>query len=256
MYASEPNYKHINETDRGTMRILGIDSSTPGCSVALLSNDTVVAEHIADPQPSYSKYLLQMVDQVLKKGELRLDDVDGFAVTIGPGSFTGLRIGVSLLKGFVLATEKPFVGVNSLEALASTLDSPNIPICAALDARKSEVYAAVFESQKESLRPLIQESALSAEDLCEKITAPTLFVGNGVERYHEILKESLGTHFVEPETPPKFSTAAGTAMIASRQFDQQKHFDLNQLKINYIRKSEAELSLGRSLAERRSNHGN
>lgn len=238
------------------MRILGIDSSTPGCSVALLNNDTIVAEKIADPRPSYSKYLLQIVDQVLKEGKSCLDDVDGFAVTIGPGSFTGLRIGVSLLKGFVLATEKPFVGVNSLEALASTLDSPDHPICTALDARKSEVYAAVFESHNEGLRPLIKESALSPEALCKKIKVATLFTGNGVERYREILTESLGDRFLEPETQPKFSTAAGAAMLASRRFDHQKHFDLNQLEINYIRKSEAELSLGGSLAERRSNYGN
>jgi tRNA threonylcarbamoyladenosine biosynthesis protein TsaB len=227
------------------MRVLGIDSSTPGCSVALLNNDTIVAERIADPLPSYSKYLLQMVDQVLTEGKSRLDDVDGFAVTIGPGSFTGLRIGVSLLKGFVLATEKPFVGINSLEALARTLDSPKYPICTALDARKSEVYAAVFESQKDGLRPLLKESALSPEALCGKIKAPTLFIGNGVERYREIFKESLGALFVEPETRSRFSTAAGAAILASPQFDHQKHFDLNQLKINYIRKSEAELSLGR-----------
>jgi len=238
------------------MRILGIDSSTPGCSVALLNNDTIVAEQVADPRPSYSKYLLQMVDQVLKEGKSRLDDVDGFAVTVGPGSFTGLRIGVSLLKGFVLATEKPFVGINSLEALARTLDFPMHPICTVLDARKSEVYAAVFESQKNGLHPLIIENALSPESLCEKIEAPTLFAGSGVERYRKIFKESLGARFMEPETPPKFSTAAGAAMLASRQFDHQKQFDLNQLKINYIRKSEAELSLGGSLAERRSNHGN
>lgn len=238
------------------MRILGIDSSTPGCSIALLNNDTVVAEQIADPQPSHSKYLLQMVDQVLKRGESRLDDVDGFAVTIGPGSFTGLRIGVSLLKGFVLATEKPFMGINSLEALATTLNISKHPICTVLDARKSEVYAAVFESQKGGLSTLLKESAYSPEALCEKIEGSTLFVGCGAERYRETFKESLGARFLEPETPPQFSTAAGAALLASRQFEHQKHFDLDQLKINYIRKSEAELSLGKSLAERRSNHGN
>ena len=227
------------------MRVLGIDSSTPGCSVALLNNETIVAERIADPKPSYSKYLLQMVDQVLTEGKSRLDDVDGFAVTIGPGSFTGLRIGVSLLKGFVLATGKPFVGINSLEALACTLHSQKYPICTALDARKSEVYAAVFESQKDGLHPLLKESALSPEDLCQKIKTPTLFIGNGVERYGDVFKESLGALFMEPETQPKFSTAAGAALLASRQLDHQNHFDLNQLKINYIRKSEAELSLGR-----------
>jgi len=184
------------------MRILGIDSSTPGCSVALLNNDTIVAERIADPKPSYSKYLLQMVDQVLNEGK-------------------------------------------SLEALACTLDAPEHPICTVLDARKSEVYAAVFESQKEGLHPLIKESALSPEALCEKIKVPMIFIGNGVDRYCEVFKESLGKRFIEPEAPLRFSTAAGTALLASRQFDHQHHFDLSQLKINYIRKSEAELSLGR-----------
>ncbi len=245
-------YKRLNETDRITMRILGIDSSTPDCSVALLNNGTIVSEQIAAPQPSYSRYLLQMVDQVLKEGKARLSDVDGFAITVGPGSFTGLRVGVSLLKGFVLATEKPFVGINSLEALARTVDSPGHPVCPTLDARKSEVYAAVFESQKDALRSILTERAISPEMLCEIIDAPTLFTGSGVERYRELLKESLGDRFMEPETPAKFSTAAGAARLASPLFETQKHFDLNQLQINYIRKSEAELSLGRSLAERRS----
>ena len=238
------------------MRILGIDSSTPGCSVALLNDDTVVAERIAVPRPTHSKYLLQMVDQVLKEGKSLLDEVDGFAVTIGPGSFTGLRIGVSLLKGFVLATEKPFVGINSLEALAHTVGFLEHPICTVLDARKSEVYAAVFESGKDGLHPLIKENTFSPETLCEQIKLPTLFVGSGAERYHEIFKESLGARYVQPETQPNYSIAAGAARLASRQFDHQKHFDLDQLKINYIRKSEAELSLARPLAERRSNHGN
>ena len=226
------------------MRILGIDSSTPGCSVALLNDGTVVAEQVAEPKPSHSKYLLQMVDQVLKDAKFQLDDVDGFAVTIGPGSFTGLRIGVSLLKGFVLATEKPFVGINSLEALAHTIDSPDYPICTTLDARKSEVYAMVFESRKDGLHPLLKETALSPEALCEKIECPTLFIGSGAERYHQLFKESLGSRFIQPGMQPKFSSAAGAALLASRQFNHQKHFDLDQLKINYIRKSEAELSLG------------
>ena len=234
------------------MRILGIDSSTPGCSVALLNNGTIVSEQIADPQPSYSKFLLQMVDQVLKQGEVRLDDVDGFAVTLGPGSFTGLRIGVSLLKGFILATEKPFVGINSLEALASTVDSPGLPVCTALDARKQELYAAVFENKNNRPVPVVPESALAPEALCAAIEAPTLFIGNGVERYRDLFRKSLRDRFVEPEGPLKYSTAAGVARLAAPRFDTQNNFDLNQLHINYIRKSEAELSLGGSLAERRS----
>lgn len=237
------------------MRILAIDSSAPGCSVALLNNGTLVAEQVAEPQPSYSKYLLQMVDHALREGSVRLNEVDGFAITIGPGSFTGLRVGVSLLKGFVLATEKPFVGVNTLEALAATVDSPEMPVCAALDARKGEVYAAVYEAQPQGLRPVIRESALSPEALCRLITAPTLFTGGGAERYLKLFQETLGSRFQRPEGSAKYSTAAAAAHLALPQFDTQSRFDLNQLHINYIRKSEAELSLGGSLAERRVNHG-
>jgi tRNA threonylcarbamoyladenosine biosynthesis protein TsaB len=186
-----------------------------------------------------------MVDSVLNRGGIRLDALDGFAVTLGPGSFTGLRIGVSLIKGFVLATEKPFVGINTLEALACTVDAPQHPVCPTLDARKSEVYAAIYETRNNSLSEVTSESALSPEALCELIKTPTLFTGTGSERYRDLFKNSLGKCFLEPEIPPRFSTAAGAALLASSRLDTHKQFDLSQLKINYIRKSEAELSLGR-----------
>jgi len=99
---------------------------------------------------------------------------------------------------------------------------------------------------------VVPESALAPEALCAAIEAPTLFIGNGVERYRDLFRKSLRDRFVEPEGPLKYSTAAGVARLAAPRFDTQNNFDLNQLHINYIRKSEAELSLGGSLAERRS----
>ena len=244
----------IDYTNGRTMRILGIDSSTPVCSVALAHNGKVISDLVSAEQPSYSKHLLEMVDQTLAQGNVALNDVDGFAITIGPGSFTGLRVGVSLLKGFVLATEKPFVGINTLEALAGTVQSDELPVCAVLDARKREVYAAVFEKKKEEWKRILVEGAFAPEELCKNIYSPTFFVGSGAKRYRDMLTGKLADHFLEPLQ--QYSTAASAALMASRRFDLLKSFDLNQLKINYIRKSEAELSLGGSLAERRLNHGN
>ncbi|NIP99614.1 MAG: tRNA (adenosine(37)-N6)-threonylcarbamoyltransferase complex dimerization subunit type 1 TsaB, partial [Nitrospinaceae bacterium] len=171
------------------------------------------------------------------------------------GSFTGLRVGVSLIKGFVLATEKPFVAVDSLEALATTRPRASHPVCPVLDARKQEVYAAVYEWQEDTLSKTLEEGAYAPESLCRHIQRPTLLIGPGVERYREVFENRLGHRFLEAGEKAEFSTAAGAAFIAARRFDEHRQFDLNSLQINYIRKSEAQLSLGRPESERRSNHG-
>ena len=126
------------------MRILGIDSSSPDCSVAILDNQKILSQRSGHRRSSFSDQLLPLVDEVLSSAGMELDDVDGFAIATGPGSFTGLRVGMSLIKGFILATEKPFVGVDTLEALAALVPLTDFAICPILDARKSEVYSALF----------------------------------------------------------------------------------------------------------------
>ena len=115
------------------MVILGLDASTPKGSVALLDGDRIIGESISSSK--YSDQFLVMVDKVLKKIAGGLEKVDGFCVTTGPGSFTGLRVGVSLIKGLVMATEKPFLGINTLEAYANLVKPVPQSICPVLDAR-------------------------------------------------------------------------------------------------------------------------
>ena len=110
------------------MRILGIDSSSPDCSVALLDNQKILAQRRGSRRSSFSDQLLPMVDEVLSSAGTGLDNVDGFAVATGPGSFTGLRVGLSLIKGFILATEKPFASVDTLEAMAALVPPTNFAI--------------------------------------------------------------------------------------------------------------------------------
>ena len=126
------------------MKILGIDTSSPSGSVALLDGNNLVSESLIEGSPAYSDKLLFEIDSILNGSGTKLNEIDGFVITTGPGSFTGLRVGISLLKGFILATEKPFASVNTLEAYANTIQPGPYTICPVLDARKKEVYITVF----------------------------------------------------------------------------------------------------------------
>lgn len=186
-----------------------------------------------------------MVDEVLTQSKQTLDDVNGFTITTGPGSFTGLRVGVSLIKGFVIATGKPYMSVDTLEAVTSMVEPTPYPICPVLDARKKELYTAFFKYEKNELKRKSPDRAVSPSALCEMIQEPTVFLGNGLDTYGKFLSSHLGSLFVQNVALKKHSMAAGSAFLAYPQFDSNKSFNLNALKINYVRKSEAEIKFGR-----------
>lgn len=225
------------------MKILSIDSSTPqGCSVALLENKNILSQNITVTETARSGHILSMIDELLNYSGLH--EVDGFVVTTGPGSFTGLRVGVSLIKGFVLASEKPFVGINTLEALAATVEPTPHPICSILDAKKNEVYAALFKYRDGHLARLSDDCVVPLKTLFDMISEPTVFVGSGVDTYGEALATGLGTKYIAHPKTKNPTTAASAALLAYDLFDSKKSFDLSSLTINYIRKSEAEIKLG------------
>ena len=224
------------------MKILGMDTSSPSGSVALLDNDHLVSESFLDGSPAYSDKLLAEVDGTLNRAGIKLNSIDGFAITTGPGSFTGLRVGVSLLKGLILATEKPFASVNTLEAYAETIEPGPYSICPVLDARKKEVYTALFRAQANHLIRETGDQAITPAGLCEQINQPTAFVGNGLEVYGEFLKSRLKENFIQNAPNKNRTVAASAALIASRDLAKTLHYDLDSLTINYVRPSEAELN--------------
>ncbi len=225
------------------MKILSIDSSTPqGCSVALLENKNILSQYTLSTEQPRSGHILSMIDELLVDSGLQ--EVDGFVVTTGPGSFTGLRVGVSLIKGFVLATEKPFVGINTLEAVAATVEPTPHPICAILDAKKNEIYAALFKYRDGQLVRLSEDCVIPLKTLFDMISEPTVFVGNGADTFGESLAAGLGAKYLAHPKTNNHTTAASSALLAYDLFDSKKSFDLNSLTINYIRKSEAEIKLG------------
>ena len=179
------------------MKILGIDTSTPIGSVALIDGDNLVAEHTLNIVQAHSSRLMPAIDNVLKWGNITADALDGCAVGIGPGSFTGSRIGVATIKSLCYALDKPIVGVSTLEAIAYNLRWANGVICPLLDARRREVYGAVFEGGTTWQR-LSEDLCLSIDAFLDQLdthassNCPVNFVGDGLATYGDAVRERLG----------------------------------------------------------------
>jgi tRNA threonylcarbamoyladenosine biosynthesis protein TsaB len=222
------------------MIILGMDTSTSSGSVALLDGNNLVSESLIEGSPAYSDKLLFEIDSMLNGSGTKLNEIDGFVITTGPGSFTGLRVGISLLKGFILATEKPFASVNTLEAYAKTLQPGPYAICPVLDARKKEVYTALFNSGNDQCVRSTLDQAISVVDLCNQIKQPTAFVGNGLDIYKDVFTSCLKENFINKVPTKNLTVAASAVLIANAQ--KNLHYELDSLMINYVRPSEAELN--------------
>lgn len=186
------------------MKILGIDTSTPIGSVALIDDNNLVAEHTLNIVQAHSSRLMPAINTVLKWSDITADNLDGCAVGIGPGSFTGIRIGVATIKSLCYALNKPIVGVSTLEAVAYNLRWTNGIICPLLDARRSEVYGAIFQGGTEWQR-LSEDLCLSLDAFLDHLDTHTSpdrtinFVGDGLLTYGDAVREALGkrVHFAD-----------------------------------------------------------
>ena len=186
------------------MKILGIDTSTPIGSVALIDDENLVAEHTLNIVQAHSSRLMPAIDTVLTWSDITAADLDACAVGIGPGSFTGIRIGVATIKSLCYALDKPIVGVSTLEAVAYNLRWTNGVICPVFDARRREVYGAIFEGGTQWQR-LTEELCLPIEAFLDRldthISANTSinFVGDGLFTYGDTVRERLGerVHFAD-----------------------------------------------------------
>ncbi|MBT3515261.1 MAG: tRNA (adenosine(37)-N6)-threonylcarbamoyltransferase complex dimerization subunit type 1 TsaB [Nitrospina sp.] len=220
---------------------MGIDSSTPQASVAILKNGQILSQADVDATSTVSSQILFLIDKVLKSTDLDLMRLDGFCLTTGPGSFTGLRVGASILKGLLLATSKPYVKIDTLEAIALQATPTSNKICAILDARKKEIYSAYFFENDGVLERLTPDRALSPSQLCQEITGPTVFIGNGLSLYGPLLTSELGRKLILTQNKITDTVAACAARLAESRFTTTKTKKLSNLTIKYVRKSEAEL---------------
>jgi tRNA threonylcarbamoyladenosine biosynthesis protein TsaB len=227
------------------MKILALDTATNSCSVAATDDGKLAAELTISKNQTHSKHLMELIHSVLENAGFGVVDLDGLAVTIGPGSFTGLRIGISTIKGLAHALGKPVVGVSTLKALARQCGQTPHLICPLLDARKGEVYAATYRFNADRLVQKTSERAMSPEDAVEGIKSLCVFIGTGALLYRQRIVAATGSlaHFV-PEGQ-NIIRASSVAFQSMPRFEANDTDGIAGLVPHYIRKSDAELNFGR-----------
>ena len=231
------------------MITLAFESSAITASVAICHNETVLGEYTLSNRNTHSVTLLPMAEELLRALDMSIDDVDLFAVAAGPGSFTGVRIGAATVKGLAFGKGKPCIGVSTLEALAARLPFPNCLICPAMNARRKQVYTALFRAKDGKLERLMPDSALAITALDELLTAydePVMLCGDGYD-----VTISLLTHPVRP-TPERLraQSAYSVAQIARMAYDGGLCTTDTEMVATYLRLSQAE----RERLERESKH--
>ena len=239
------------------MRLLAVETSTLTGAVALLDGGAVVAESRVSVAITHGERLVSAIDGVLRAARRELADVDVFAVAIGPGSFTGLRIGLSTIKGLAFATGKPAVGVPTLDALASRLPYCAYPICAILDARKNEVYTGLYRTLSGRLEileaPRAMPPAALAEELRDGPGGPVVLVGDAVGRFGPIFSEILGGRACLAPPDLWLPSAVTVGEMASEALGRGETGDPGNLVPLYVRPSEAELARERRQSAGRPN---
>jgi len=225
------------------MKILAIDTSTASGSIALLEDDRLIAELTTCSQKTHAERLLPSIKGLLEGADARIEEIDCFAVTKGPGSFTGLRIGLSTVKGLAWSLHKPVIGVSTLEALAMNIPYADKPICPILDARKKEVYAGIYRCDGNRLERIMDDKAIKPAVLLENIKEPTIFIGSRID----VIFNS------EPRTPnPKLVfapshlwliRAVNIGLLAWKKFKGGEVDSPEAVGLNYLRPSEAELKI-------------
>jgi tRNA threonylcarbamoyladenosine biosynthesis protein TsaB len=224
------------------VKLLTIQTATPAGSVALTAGEHLRGELYYDVRRPHGSWLLGAVEQLLVTAGMTVAELDGFGVTIGPGSFTGLRVGLGTVKGLALATGKAVAGVSTLQTLAMQAPHARQPVCALLDARKKEVYAGIFSCHEGWPRPLAVERVLPPEQLLAELQGEMLFVGDGATVYRTLIARQLGSraHFLPAAyDPPR---AAHAALLATRAFAAGQALPPGGINPVYIRPSEAELN--------------
>ncbi len=222
------------------MLILALESSAKAASAALVKDGVLLAQYFQNSGLTHSRTLLPMVEDLLRNTETALDEVDRIAVAHGPGSFTGIRIGVSVAKGLAWGADLPVCGVSTLEAMAwNGMSAPEgTVICAVMDARRNQVYHALFCLEAGKIRRLTPDSAISLTELGETLkaySAPILILGDGTDVCGAYL-DSIGIPAKRADDPLRWQNAWGVAMAAI----EKEPGSANDLLPVYLRLSQAE----------------
>jgi len=224
-------------------KILAADTSTSSGSIALLEGERVLLERVLASSQTHNRRLLKSIEEALRTVGWRCNQLDGFAVTLGPGSFTGLRIGLTTIKTLAWASGKPLVGLPTLDVLAASLAFSPLPICALIDAHRKEVYACLYRSEPGGeVHPVGSCRAMGVRAVPEIIEEKTIFCGDGWLLYRSTLQELLGPLAVGAPAPFHVIRAGVLGELARKRLERGAVDNPLSVVPLYIRPSEAELS--------------
>ena len=224
------------------MLILAFETSAKAASVALLENNKLLGESYQNTGLTHSQTLMVMAEDLLKQCGKTVNDITAVAVAEGPGSFTGVRIGVAAAKGFAWGRQLPCYGISTLESMAVSLGIYDGHICACMDARRAQVYNALFYVNRGVLSRVTEDRAIALSELktdLERIDGPIYLVGDGAELTHRTLAAEIPGLILPPEHR-LHQRAVGVALLAAKKMEAGESGDGAALQPNYLRLSQAE----------------
>ena len=225
------------------MKILAIDSSSLVASVAVVEDDIMVAEYTINHKKTHSQTLLPMINEISKMAEIDLSQVDAIAVSGGPGSFTGLRIGSATAKGLGMVWNKPLIHVPTVDAMAYNLYGTDKLICPMMDARRNQTYTGLYEFVDGELKIVMEQCAISVDELIEKINEigrDVIFLGDGVPVFMGSLDEKLTVSHSYAPAHMNRQRAGAVAVLGNKYFADGKYETAAEHEPNYLRQSQAE----------------
>jgi tRNA threonylcarbamoyladenosine biosynthesis protein TsaB len=221
------------------MRILAIETSGPAGGAALLDGDRLRGEYLLNILATHSERVMTAVDRLLTDAGWRPSDLEGLALAVGPGSFTGLRIGISTIQGLALALRLPIAPVPTLDALAAALPFAALPVCPVLDARKGEVYASLYRWDGHAMRREWDYLAVSPGELARRLTEPVIVLGDGAG--------AIDSPFARQAPPARrLPSPACVGQLGHALLTAGVAIGPDEIRAIYLRPSEAELKRRRA----------
>ncbi len=228
------------------MKILGVDSTATSASAAIYSDGKILSVNFSNTGLTHSQTLLSMIDSALKNAGVDIKDIDVFAVSNGPGSFTGVRIGVSAVKGLAQPLNKKCVPISTLKVIAKPLENTGCYAVAVMDARCNQVYTAQFDCSA-GFERVTEDAAMTIDELTvdlKKVTQPIVLIGDGAQVTYNKMKDEIPGVVMAPLSI-RYQSAASVALIAAESLerDEQEAKTANDILPDYLRLSQAEREL-------------
>ena len=225
------------------MKVLGIDTSSNATSIAVIEDNKLICEYTVNTKTTHSQKLMPMIENMLKISEINVNDMDMISICQGPGSFTGLRIGMATAKALSHVNNLPIVGVISLELLAGNMDLSDKKICSILDAQRTQVYMGQYKFENNKLVEIKSVDVVEIDELLEELKSSNeewILVGEAVYKYEDKIKEIQNIYLPAPSH--NVNKASSLCTIAMNKYDQNIDvYDCYTINPVYIRKSQAEV---------------